>query len=128
LKSAAELEKQAFCCCFTAQLTLVKGAARGCAGLDSSSLVAIVGAWRGLPNFPGGCSYTVRMNSEVIERLETKIAFLESANVELSDVIYRQQQQIQELRARLDALTQQVLAAQTVEPPRSVEDERPPHY
>jgi len=68
------------------------------------------------------------MNSEVIERLETKIAFLESANVELSDVIYRQQQQIQELRARLDALTQQVLAAQTVEPPRSVEDERPPHY
>ena len=68
------------------------------------------------------------MNSEAIERLETKIAFLESANVELSDVLYRQQQEIQELRARLDALTQQVLAGQTSEAPRSLEDERPPHY
>ena len=68
------------------------------------------------------------MNSATIERLETKIAFLESANTELSDVLYRQQQEIQELRARLDALTQQVLAAQTVEAPRSLEDERPPHY
>ena len=72
--------------------------------------------------------YTDDMHSEAIERLETKIAFLESANVELSDVLYRQQLDIQELRARLDALTQQVLAAHTPEPPRSLEDERPPHY
>ena len=34
------------------------------------------------------------MNSEEIERIETKIAFLESANVELSDVVYRQQQEM----------------------------------
>lgn len=73
-------------------------------------------------------SYTVDMDSETIERLEIKIAFLERANAELSDVLYRQQQDIQELRVRLDALTQQVLAGPTAEAPRTLEDERPPHY
>jgi len=68
------------------------------------------------------------MNSDAIEQLETKIAFLESANLELSDVLYRQQQEIRELRERLDALTQQVLAGQTPQVERSLEDERPPHY
>ena len=68
------------------------------------------------------------MNSEVIERLETKIAFLESANVELSDVVYRQSLEIQALRARLDALAQRVEAAQAPEAVRTPEEERPPHY
>ena len=68
------------------------------------------------------------MNSDAIERLETKIAFLESANVELSDVVYRQSQEIQWLRARLDALAQRVAAAQTPETMRTPEEERPPHY
>src|ERR1700737_1925068 len=72
--------------------------------------------------------YTVEMNSEAIERLETKIAFLESANVELSDVVYRQSQEIQLLRARLDALAQRDEAAQTLETVRTPEEERPPHY
>ena len=68
------------------------------------------------------------MNSEVIERLETKIAFLESANVELSDVVYRQSLEIQALRARLDALAQRFEAVQTPERVPTPEDERPPHY
>jgi SlyX protein len=68
------------------------------------------------------------MNSEAIERLETKIAFLESANVELSDVVYKQSQEIQSLRARIDALAQRVEAARTAEPLRTPEEERPPHY
>ena len=72
--------------------------------------------------------YTVVMTSEEIERIETKIAFLESANVELSDVVYRLQQEIAALRARLDALTQRIEAAQTPETPRTPEEERPPHY
>ena len=59
------------------------------------------------------------MTSEEIERLETKIAFLESANVELSDVVYRQQQEIAALRARLDALAQRIDAAQTTYTPRT---------
>lgn len=73
-------------------------------------------------------SYTVDMNSEQIERIETKIAFLESANVELSDVVYRQQQELRALRAQLDALAQRLEAAQAAEPARSPEEERPPHY
>jgi SlyX protein len=68
------------------------------------------------------------MNSNELERIETKIAFLESANVELSDVVYRQQQEIQALRTRLDSLAQRLDAAQSQETARRPEDERPPHY
>jgi uncharacterized coiled-coil protein SlyX len=68
------------------------------------------------------------MNSDAVERLETKIAFLESANVELSDVVYKQSQEIQSLRARVDALAQRIEAAQTPETQRTAEEERPPHY
>jgi uncharacterized coiled-coil protein SlyX len=68
------------------------------------------------------------MNSDAVERLETKIAFLESANVELSAVVYKQSQEIQSLRARVDALAQRIEAAQTPETQRSAEEERPPHY
>jgi uncharacterized coiled-coil protein SlyX len=77
-----------------------------------------------------GCDtgYTVEMNSDAIERLETKIAFLESANVELSDVVYRQSQEIQALRARFEALAQRIEAAQTPDTVRTPEQERPPHY
>jgi SlyX protein len=73
--------------------------------------------------------YTGEMNSDAIERIEIKIAFLERANLELSDVVYRQQREIQELRSRVDALKQQVLAVQTSETAaRTPEEERPPHY
>jgi SlyX protein len=68
------------------------------------------------------------MTSDAIERIETKIAFLESANTELSDVVYRQQLEIAALRGRLDALAQRIEAAQTPETPRTPEEERPPHY
>jgi uncharacterized coiled-coil protein SlyX len=68
------------------------------------------------------------MNSDAIERLETKIAFLESANVELSDVVYRQSLEIQALRARVDALVQRFEVAQTPDTVRTLEQERPPHY
>jgi uncharacterized coiled-coil protein SlyX len=68
------------------------------------------------------------MNSDAIERLETKIAFLESANLELSDVVYRQSQEIQSLRGRLDALAQRIEAARIPETTRTADEERPPHY
>jgi SlyX protein len=68
------------------------------------------------------------MNSEQLERIETKIAFLESANVDLSDVVIRQQREIQALRARLDTLAQRLEAAQSQESVRTPEEERPPHY
>jgi uncharacterized coiled-coil protein SlyX len=68
------------------------------------------------------------MNSDDIERIETRLAFLERANGELSDVVFRQQQEIQSLRVRLDALAQRLAAAESADPPRTLEDERPPHY
>ena len=90
-------------------------------------MVLIVGG-AGRARVPLRIRYTGVMNSEEIERIETKIAFLENANVELSDVVYRQQQEIASLRARLDALAQRLEVAQTPYTPRTPEDERPPHY
>ena len=40
------------------------------------------------------------MSTEAIERLEMKIAYLERANNELSDVVYRQQREIQGLQGK----------------------------
>ena len=68
------------------------------------------------------------MDQDVIERLELKVAFLEKANTELSDVVYRQQREIDELRDRLTMLKDrfEIFAAQPAE--YSAEDEKPPHY
>jgi SlyX protein len=91
-------------------------------------LVSIVAAARSGPTGAEN-GYTVEMNSDALERIETKLAFLESANVELSDVVYRQQQEIRALRLRLEALTQRIeAAAEAAEPLRTPEEERPPHY
>jgi uncharacterized coiled-coil protein SlyX len=124
---AAELEKQAFPGRRMAQMTLEKRypAGPGYQGYLQFGFNCL------LRHAASPCAadngYTVEMNSEAVERLETKIAFLESANVELSDVVYRQSQEIQSLRARIDALAQRVEAAQP-ETVRTPEEERPPHY
>jgi SlyX protein len=68
------------------------------------------------------------MNAEALERIETKIAFLERANAELSDVVFRQHQEIEVLRAQLLALCERVGSMRTEEGGQTPEDERPPHY
>jgi uncharacterized coiled-coil protein SlyX len=68
------------------------------------------------------------MQASPLEHIETKIAFLERANAELSDVVFRQHREIEALRARIDALVDRFEAAQSSEPARGPEDERPPHY
>jgi SlyX protein len=68
------------------------------------------------------------MNAEALERIETKIAFLERANAELSDVVFRQHQEIGALRAQLLALSERVGSMRSEEGARAPEDERPPHY
>jgi uncharacterized coiled-coil protein SlyX len=68
------------------------------------------------------------MDSEIIELMQTKIAFLERANVELSDVVFRQQQELQALGAQLRALGERLLAVQAHERAHVPEEERPPHY
>ena len=66
--------------------------------------------------------------NESIERLELKLAFLERANQELSDVVYRQQQELEELRTRVALLKNSVDAMKPDESPYTPEQERPPHY
>lgn len=68
------------------------------------------------------------MSDETIERLELKIAFLERANQELSDVVYRQQQDLDELRTRLTLLASRVDALKPDAMEYTPEQERPPHY
>lgn len=68
------------------------------------------------------------MPPATLEELETQIAFLERANAELSDVVFRQQRDIATLREQMAALAARIDAAQTEAPVRTPEDERPPHY
>ena len=67
------------------------------------------------------------MNSEALELIQTRLAFLERANTELSDVVYRQQQEIQALTAAIKDVSQRLRATQSA-PDDAAEEERPPHY
>jgi SlyX protein len=66
------------------------------------------------------------MNAESLELLETRIAFLEHANAELSDVVTRQQRDIDALRDQIAALASRIRESDAA--PRDAGDERPPHY
>ena len=68
------------------------------------------------------------MNDQSLEEIETRIAFLERANAELSDVVFRQHQEIEALRTQIAALAARVEAAQSDTGVRTPEEERPPHY
>jgi SlyX protein len=71
---------------------------------------------------------TLRRVNETLERIELKIAYLERANNELSDVVYRQQQELDSLRERVQRLQSQLDAAKQPDQPYTLEEERPPHY
>lgn len=66
--------------------------------------------------------------NEDLERIELKIAYLENAWQELSDVVYRQQREIDQLRERLAAAQGQIEALRSESPAGRADDERPPHY
>jgi uncharacterized coiled-coil protein SlyX len=68
------------------------------------------------------------VNEAALEQIQTKIAFLEQANADLSDVVFRQQLEIRALAARLKEMSERLAAAQPEERQRSADDERPPHY
>ena len=67
------------------------------------------------------------MTEDRVERLEFKVAHLEKAIQELSDVVYRQQRELDALRERGHALAEQVqeLEDRGTDPSRV---EIPPHY
>jgi uncharacterized coiled-coil protein SlyX len=68
------------------------------------------------------------MSEEVIERLEAKIAYLEAANSELSDVVYRQQQEIEALRTQILAVLARLDNTAAAGVNYTLEQEKPPHY
>ena len=68
------------------------------------------------------------MNEEALEQIQTKIAFLERAAAELSDVVFRQHTEIQAMQAKLNAIAERLGGAQSDDDPRPAQDERPPHY
>jgi SlyX protein len=67
------------------------------------------------------------MDTDRIERIETRVAFQEQSIQELSDTVYRQEKQIAVLEAAVTMLRERVgeLADAVPEPTR---DETPPHY
>ena len=68
------------------------------------------------------------MNSEEVEKIELRIAYLERANNELSDVVYGQQREIARLRARIEDLVTRMETLQAEPLQNTLEQERPPHY
>jgi SlyX protein len=62
-----------------------------------------------------------------LERVQIKIANLEQAMNELSDAVFRQHKEIQALEAQLKGLKERLSGAPPDEP-RTLEQERPPHY
>ncbi|MGH8291025.1 MAG: SlyX family protein [Steroidobacteraceae bacterium] len=68
------------------------------------------------------------MNTQKLEQIETKIAFLERANLELSDVVFRQHRELETLRAQVVGLGARIDAVQCDTAVGTPEDERPPHY
>jgi SlyX protein len=62
-----------------------------------------------------------------LERVQTKIAYLEHAMAELSDAVFRQHQDIQSIEAQLKAIRERMSGAPS-DDGRTLEQERPPHY
>ncbi len=68
------------------------------------------------------------MNESDAELIELKIAYLERANIELSDTVYRQQQELDALRLQVSALASRVDSLKPDADQYTAEQERPPHY
>jgi uncharacterized coiled-coil protein SlyX len=66
--------------------------------------------------------------SDFRESIELKIAFLERANTELSDVVYRQQQELTLLKEQLLLITDRIEAMKMEMEGYSPDQEKPPHY
>jgi SlyX protein len=66
--------------------------------------------------------------NERLDKIEIRISYLEQANSQLSDTVYRQQQEIDALRVRIAALVGRVDTVQAQATAYTPEDEKPPHY
>jgi uncharacterized coiled-coil protein SlyX len=65
---------------------------------------------------------------EPLVEVQSKIAHLERAVNELSDVVFRQHREIQALEGQMKAVKEKLQGGASEEPIRTPEQERPPHY
>ena len=70
----------------------------------------------------------IDISADIVERIELRIAYLERANNDLSEVVYRQQQEIDALRAELAVMSGKLEGALSEQTLYTLEQERPPHY
>lgn len=63
-----------------------------------------------------------------LDDIETKIAFLEQANAELGDLVYRQKLEMDALLEQVATLSSRIEAAQAQPTRYTAEEEKPPHY
>jgi SlyX protein len=68
------------------------------------------------------------MHDESLEQVQSKIAYLEQAVAELSDVVFRQHKEIGALEVQLKALRERLDSTRSDATTRTAEQERPPHY
>jgi SlyX protein len=68
------------------------------------------------------------MADDPLEQIQSKIAYLERALTELSDVVFRQHNDIKALEAQVTMLRDRLQGTQFEDTPRTAEQERPPHY
>ena len=68
------------------------------------------------------------MDETRLEKIESKIIFLEDSLEGLSKTVYTQQQQIDRLQALIDSLVTHVRELVDAAPEHAPANERPPHY
>lgn len=68
------------------------------------------------------------VSDERLEQIEIKLAYQDDALGQLSDVVYRQQQQIEALRDHCLRLEERLTSVGSADSAPSAEDEKPPHY
>jgi SlyX protein len=68
------------------------------------------------------------LQSDRLESIEIKLAHLERALSEISDVVARQQKELEQALARQTRLTQQLEALESAPGASASNYEKPPHY
>lgn len=63
-----------------------------------------------------------------LEKIETKISYLEHTVDDLNTIVYTQQKQIERQQALIDSLVEHVRELVDAAPERTPSNERPPHY
>lgn len=63
-----------------------------------------------------------------LEKIETKISYLEHTVDDLNTIVYTQQKQIERQQALIDSLVEHVRELVDAAPERTPGNERPPHY